>query len=70
MSQNNNKNKEESEQVSQKILLFEDIDVVFNDENDFYSQLIKLLQVTKVPIIMTASNFEIVKRNLIEKLDN
>ena len=39
-----------------KLLLFEDIDLVFNDEADFYSQLGKLIQVTKVPVILTASN--------------
>lgn len=40
-----------------KVLLFEDVDTVFVDETDFYSQLTKLLVLTKVPILMTASNY-------------
>jgi len=38
---------------------------VFVDETDFYSQLTKLLVVTKVPIIMTASNYQYISKHLI-----
>ena len=41
--------------ISQKILLFEDIDVVYYDEQEFHSQLLKLMAVTKIPIILTMS---------------
>jgi len=37
-------------------LFFEDVDVIFEDESDFYSQLSRLISITKVPIILTASN--------------
>lgn len=37
------------------MLLFEDIDQVFNDEGEFHSQLLKLIGVTKVPVILTVS---------------
>ena len=38
------------------MLLFEDIDQVFHDESEFHQQLLKLIGVTKVPIILTMSN--------------
>lgn len=48
---------ESSSKYLTKMLLFEDVDTVFADETDFYSQLSKLCLVTKVPILMTASNY-------------
>lgn len=48
--------------------MFEDIDIVFNDEPDFYTQLSKLIQVTKVPVILTASNSTYVCANLLPLL--
>lgn len=58
---------ETPQQLSQKILLFEDIDQVFNDESDFHSQLLKLICVTKVPIIITLSKItDDVNRSFIE----
>lgn len=51
------------------MLLFEDVDTVFVDETEFYSQLAKLCLVTKVPILMTASNFEYVSRHLLPILN-
>jgi len=41
---------------------------VFSDEADFYSQLVKLIQVTKVPIILTASNSTYVCTHLLPLL--
>lgn len=38
------------------MLLFEDIDKVFHDESEFHQQLLKLIGVTKIPIILTMSN--------------
>jgi hypothetical protein len=35
--------KETEESSVLKVLLFEDIDIVFNDEFEFYGQLVKLL---------------------------
>ena len=51
-----------------KLLLFEDIDLVFNDEGEFYGQLSKLITVTKVPVILTASNSSYVCSNLLPLL--
>ena len=51
--------------VGQKVLLFEDADIVFRDEPDFYSNLIKLFNMTKVPIIITASDKDMISSNLI-----
>ena len=48
--------------------MFEDIDIVFFDEGDFYMQLSKLMAVTKVPIILTASNSTYVCENLLPLL--
>ena len=39
-----------------KLLFVEDVDTVFADEPDFYHQLYKLLTITKVPVILTASS--------------
>lgn len=36
-------------------MFFEDIDQVFNDESEFHPQLLKLISVTKVPVILTMS---------------
>jgi hypothetical protein len=47
------------------VLLFEDVDTVFVDETDFYSQLTKLLVLTKVPILMTASNYQYISKHLL-----
>ena len=49
-------------------MLFEDIDIVFYDESDFYSQLNKLLNLTKVPVILTAKDIQLIKDNLINGL--
>ena len=51
-----------------KLLLLEDVDQVFADEPDFYAQLTKLLQVTKVPIILTASNQSYLSTHLLPLL--
>lgn len=42
--------------------------MVFNDEGDFYRELSKLIQVTKVPIILTASNSTYICANLLPLL--
>lgn len=55
-------------QLSQKILLFEDIDQVFTDEGEFHSQLIKLLEVTKVPVIFTMRENKALKEYLKQKM--
>lgn len=55
-------------QVSQKILLFEDVDQVFFDEGDFHNQLNKLIPVTKVPLILTMSDSRNVKESLINAI--
>jgi hypothetical protein len=47
------------------VLLFEDADIVFSDEEDFYPSLIKLFNMTKVPIIITASNKHIINQHLV-----
>lgn len=60
--------KEESDNAAKyltKVLLFEDVDTVFVDETDFYSQLTKLLVLTKVPILMTASNYQYIYKHLL-----
>ena len=50
-----------------KVLFFEDIDIVFEDEKEFlYPQLTKLIQASKVPIIMSASSADLIDANLIE----
>ncbi|CDW79280.1 UNKNOWN [Stylonychia lemnae] len=56
------------QQFSQKILFFEDIDVAFYDESEFFTQLHKIMQITKVPIIMTASNMDLVKNLFLSNL--
>jgi hypothetical protein len=40
---------------AQRVIVFEDVDVVFRDEPEFLSSLIKLISNTKVPIILTTS---------------
>ena len=62
---------EDSESVKYltKVLLFEDIDTVFADEPDFYSSLSKLLMVTKVPIVLTASNHQYINKHLLPILN-
>jgi hypothetical protein len=47
-----------------KVLLFEDVDTVFHDEVDFYPQLVKLLSMTKVPVLMTASSASYIETHL------
>ena len=51
-----------------KLLFFEDVDVIFEDESDFYSQLSRLISITKVPIILTASNYSFITKNLLPVL--
>ena len=41
---------------------------MFNDEGDFYRELGKLIQVTKVPVILTASNSTYVSAHLLPLL--
>ena len=41
------------------------MDVVFWDEADFYSQIMKLITMTKVPVVLTASSHQYVTRNLL-----
>ena len=48
-----------------KLLLFEDIDIVFSDEGEFFGQLTKLMQVTKIPVMLTASNSTFVSTHLL-----
>ena len=38
--------------------------MVFKDESEFYFQLVKLLQMTKVPVILSASNPSFVTQHL------
>ena len=59
---------QDSTQTVNKLLLIEDADVVFADEADFYSQLIKLIGMTKVPIIITATCQSYLSKNLIPLL--
>lgn len=47
-----------------KLIFLQDVDVVFTDEADFYSQIIKLLTMTKVPIILSASSHAYLANNL------
>ena len=47
-----------------KLLYFSDVDVVFADEQDFYSQLVKLIQVTRVPVIVSAASHTYVAQHL------
>lgn len=60
-------NKDTTQTVN-KLLFFEDVDVIFEDEADFYSQLIKLIGMTKVPIILTATSQYFVSKNLLPAL--
>jgi len=72
VSKTKESSREESESGSKflkKLLLFEDVDIVFSDESDFYSQLSKLLLVTKVPVLMTASNFQYISKHLLPILN-
>lgn len=41
---------------------------MFNDEGEFYGQLTKLMQVTKVPVVLTASNSTFVSAHLLPLL--
>jgi hypothetical protein len=42
-----------------KLLFFEDIDIIFDDEKEFlYPQLSKLIQASKVPIILSATSID------------
>ena len=49
-------------------MLAEDIDMVFVDEPDFYYQLCKLLAITKVPVVMTASSLAYLQNHFIPLL--
>lgn len=42
---------------------------MFTDEAEFYSQLTKLLLVTKVPVLMTASSYQYVDKHLLPILN-
>lgn len=47
------------EQASEKIIFFEDVDLLFRDEEEsFYGQLTRLIQQSKVPIIVSATSRE------------
>lgn len=61
-------NRQETTQTVNKLLLFEDVDVIFEDESDFYSQLTRLISMTKVPIIITATNQRFITENLLPVL--
>ena len=56
------------DQKLSKLLLAEDIDTVFADEPDFYYQLCKLLTITKVPVILTASNASYIQTHFVPLL--
>jgi len=47
-------------------LLFEDVDIIFPDEDEFYGLLSKLIPNSKVPIILTASDEDKIYNNLIK----
>ena len=49
-------------------MLAEDIDMVFADEQEFYNQLCKLLAITKVPVVMTASSLDYLQTHFIPLL--
>jgi hypothetical protein len=50
-----------------KVLFFEDVDIMFDDEKEFlYPQLTKLIKETKVPIILSASSIDLLQNNLID----
>lgn len=49
--------------------MFEDIDQVFHDEGEFHNQLIKLIGVTKVPIILTMEDDQKIKSMLKYEMD-
>ena len=51
------------------MLFFEDIDIVFKDEADFYPQLLKLLQMTKVPIVLSATSQVYLAHHLVPILE-
>jgi hypothetical protein len=51
------------------VLFFEDIDIVFKDEADFYPQLLKLLQMTKVPIVLSATSQVYLAHHLVPILE-
>ena len=56
--------------VTTKIILFEDADIVFPDEDDFYLQLSKLVPNSKVPIIITASDEKTIVSKLVDPYFN
>ncbi|KAG8192999.1 hypothetical protein JTE90_028119 [Oedothorax gibbosus] len=52
---------------SQTIILFDDVDVVFQEDDGFWSTIRSFLKISKKPVIFTVSrNLEIVKANLDE----
>lgn len=52
--------------INKTVLIFEDIDTVFPDEKGFYSGVMKCIENSKVPIILTShlpfKNWEIIKK--------
>jgi hypothetical protein len=59
----------DQKQITQKIILFEDIDQVFYDESEFHGQLLKLIAVAKVPIILTMGDNDSLKEMLKRELN-
>lgn len=51
---------------SQKVIFFEDIDIIFEDElqDNFYKNLVKLIDQSKVPIIVSGTNAEWIRHIL------
>ena len=60
--------KTEEDKTKKTVLVFEDIDNVFSDEAGFYSAVVKCLENSKVPIILTSHKHyeesEIIKRSM------
>ena len=50
-----------------KLILFEDADITFPDEEEFYFQLKKLIPSSKVPIILTSDNKGAIEDKLINQ---
>ena len=50
-----------------KVILFEDVDQTFEGEEDFYSSLRKLIQSSRVPVLMTANSHDAVNENLVKQ---
>jgi len=46
--------------MKQRIILFEDADVVFSDEGDFFKEILKLSRVSRVPIVVSFSKLDLI----------